>query len=51
MNNDTPNNSSAQESPKAASKKPVIIYIMILFIAAFLHRKHFSNPFSRVLNS
>ena len=36
MNNDTPNNSSAQESPKAASKKPVIIYIMILFIAAFL---------------
>lgn len=36
MNNESPNNSSAQGSPKPSSKKPVIIYIMILFIAAFL---------------
>jgi len=36
MNNESPNINSAQESPKTASKKPVIIYIMILFIAAFL---------------
>ena len=36
MNNETPNTPSAQESAKTSVKKPVVIYIMVLFIAAFL---------------
>ena len=36
MSNETPNNTTPQNTPKTSAKKPVVIYIMILFIAAFL---------------
>ena len=36
MTNETPNNTTPQNAPKTSAKKPVVIYIMILFIAAFL---------------
>jgi uroporphyrin-3 C-methyltransferase len=36
MTNETPNNTTPQNTSKTSAKKPVIIYIMILFIAAFL---------------
>ena len=36
MNNETPKNTPQPDSSKPSVKKPVIVYIMILFIAAFL---------------